>query len=214
MIKHLISKPINKIIDFFYLKQLRKGITKSDFTIISNDCVGGVIYHRLGKKFCSPFINLFLNHDDFLTFLSNQSYYLNSILIEAPSNLNYPIGILGKEKPIEIHFMHYSNFREAKEIWERRKKRIIQERTFVIFNLTNSLDIEYVRRYVNNIEKLNLQNVLVLTRFDINNSNVLKINFDDLPEFHNAQILAPVKHTHMIHIDQIDYKKVFNRFDT
>ena len=57
----LIKRWILKILTSSYLRRLRKGVTKNDFSIISNDCCGGIIYHRLGKKFSSPFINLFIN---------------------------------------------------------------------------------------------------------------------------------------------------------
>lgn len=207
-----IKKTIIKLLSFFYLKYLRKGITKNDFSIISNDCCGGVIYHRIGKKFCSPFINLFIHHDDFIELLSNLNDYLNEDLIEKPSQSDYPIGTLGKRRTIEIHFLHYANFTHAKECWERRKKRLIKEKMIVIFNLTNSLDKQYVEKYTKKIEKTGIANYLVLSRFASNNPNNIKIDFSDLKEFHNAQVLAPERVPYKLHIDQINYKKVFSVF--
>lgn len=208
----LIKRWILKILTSSYLRRLRKGVTKNDFSIISNDCCGGIIYHRLGKKFSSPFINLFINHSDFIELISNIDFYLNEKLLEEKSELNYPVGLLGKERPIKIHFMHYSNFNQAKECWERRKQRIIPNKIIVIFNLTNSLEKEYVDQCVTKMENMSLDNYLVLSRFDSSNPNVVKIDFSDLPEFHNAQILAPRHVPYKLHIDQINYKKVFNKF--
>ena len=40
--------------------------TDSEFTIISSNCIGGVIYSDLHRKFLSPTINLFFSAKDFL----------------------------------------------------------------------------------------------------------------------------------------------------
>lgn len=213
-VKNLIKKPIIKMLSASYLKKLRKGITKKDFTIICNDCCGGVIYHRIGKKFSSPFINLFINHDDFLLLLSNFQNYMEKDLKKDETLSDYPVGILGEQHPIKIHFLHYKSFDQAKESWERRKTRIINDRQIVIFNLSNSLDEGYVDQYVTKLEKMNIDNYIVLSRFNSMNKNVIRIDFSDLKEFHNAQILAPEKKSYKLHIDQIDYKKIFKRFDT
>lgn len=34
-------------------KRFRKRLTNDQFTILSSNCIGGVIYHRLGKQFLS-----------------------------------------------------------------------------------------------------------------------------------------------------------------
>lgn len=53
-----------------------------DFTIISSNCVGGIIYHELGERFLSPTINLWFEPNDFLKFASNFDFYLSQDLIE------------------------------------------------------------------------------------------------------------------------------------
>ena len=193
-----------------YLNSLKRGITKKDFTIVCNDCCGGVIYHRIGKKFFSPFINLFITHDDFITLLSDFDYYMNEQLIEDHSESSYPIGLLGS---VKIHFLHYNNFQEAKESWERRKKRIVYDRFLILLNLTNTLDIDYVNKYIDKLEKLNFKDYIILSRFESSNSNVIKIDFSDLKEFKNAQVLAPEKYPFRLHIDQMNYRECFKRFD-
>ena len=211
-LKRLILKPFYKIMSIPYMASLKKGVTKNDFTIISNDCCGGVIYHRIGKQFCSPFINLYLEHNDFLLMLSNLDYYLNEELKELTTNANYPIGFLGDANPVKIHFLHYKNFEDAKLCWCRRKERIIKDRTIVIFNLTNSLDVDYVENCIGRLKKCNIENWIVLSRFDSSDPNVIKIDFSDLNVFSNAQILSPQIKPYKLHIDQIGYAKVFSRF--
>lgn len=58
---------------------LRKRLKNNEFSIISNDCTGGVIYHDLGLRFTSPTINLFFEpYEDYLYFLSNIKDYLHA----------------------------------------------------------------------------------------------------------------------------------------
>ena len=44
----------------------REKLKNNDFTIISSECAGGVIYHDLGLRFDSPTINLWFKPDDYL----------------------------------------------------------------------------------------------------------------------------------------------------
>lgn len=212
-IKQFLLKPIYKIAAPFYMSKIKKGVTKKDFTIISNDCCGGVVYHRIGKRFSSPFINLYLEHSDFFLLLSDLNYYLSEELKEYISDEKYPIGILGNNKPIKIHFLHYKSFEEAKDSWSRRKERIIKNKLLIMLNLTNSLDKKYVDDCIKKLELLNFENYVIFSRFASQNPNVVKIDFSDLKSFHNAQILAPQKYPFKLHIDQIEYAKLFKRFN-
>lgn len=209
----LFLRIVYKLMSIPYYAHLKKGVTKNDFSIIANDCCGGIIYHRIGKQFCSPFINLFIEHDDYILLLSNLEYFLSQELKEFPSEQSYPIGLLGKEKQIKINFMHYKNFADAKDCWEKRKKRLLLDKLIVILNLTNYSDENRVNEYISKLEKLNYENYLVFSRFNSNNPNVIKIDFSDLKTIQNAAILAPQKYPFRLHIDQINYKKVFKRFD-
>ena len=60
-----------------WLKKLKKMNGNHDFCLITNDCVGGVIYHDLGEQFRSPTINLWISNDHFLEFAQNLKYYLS-----------------------------------------------------------------------------------------------------------------------------------------
>ena len=100
--------------------RMRSGVKPSDVTIISQNCIGGVIYHDLGMQFFSPTINLFFKEPDFVRFVLNLEHYM-ACELEMRWEEEYPVGRL---EDIEIHFMHYETCKEAKEKWERRKQRI------------------------------------------------------------------------------------------
>lgn len=130
----IINGKIFKIPYFDFVKYCR--LIENPVSIISNDCWGGLIYHHLGMKFQSPFINLFVENSYFLNFLSNLDYYLQQPLkMERDGDIytnKTPIGYLGdgKEK-ILLDFNHYPSFEAAKNAWERRVKRLNKDNLFI-----------------------------------------------------------------------------------
>ena len=46
------------------------------FTLIAQNCVGGVMYHDLGLKFLSPTINTLIQGDDFVRLCSSFEDYM------------------------------------------------------------------------------------------------------------------------------------------
>lgn len=106
----------------------RNLLTNSGFSIISQNCIGGVIYHDLGLEFLSPTVNLYFTADDFVKFVGNLKHYL-SIDMQLEWRGEYPIGIL---EDITVHFMHYETCSDAKDAWCRRKERINFDKILVI----------------------------------------------------------------------------------
>lgn len=140
-------KVVNKLRNLIATKKRKVEIEEelaNDFSIISCNCIGGMIYHDLKMKFLSPTINLFIDTPDFIKMCLNLKDYMEKELVDA-NNKDYPIGILGD---IKIHFLHYKSFEEAKESWDKRKERINYEKIFVIIsdrdnfseNLLDSID--------------------------------------------------------------------------
>ncbi|EOU2062754.1 DUF1919 domain-containing protein [Clostridium perfringens] len=124
---------------------MRKNIKNKDFTIISSNCIGGMLYNDLGLKFLSPTINLFFTANDFVKFCENLNYYL-SIEVDyyGESDSGYPIGILDD---IKLHFVHYKSFEQAKLKWEERKKRINYENIFIIATDRDGLTKSLLQRF-------------------------------------------------------------------
>ena len=54
----------------WYKKRKRRRLKNTDFTIISSNCVGTIIYHDMGLPFLTPTINL-TDTFDYITFLNN-----------------------------------------------------------------------------------------------------------------------------------------------
>ena len=88
---------------------LRKELKNSNFTILSNNCMGVIIYHNLGLRFDTPTVSLYFPADDFIKFVNDLQYYINKAdLVEClDGDVDFPVGILGKgEKAIKIYFEH------------------------------------------------------------------------------------------------------------
>lgn len=124
----------------------RKRLTNKNFTILCNNCVGGVILHELGERFNSPTVNLFFRADDYIKFLENFDYYIQQRLIEIRSDRDYPVAKLGD---VTIFFMHYNSFDEAKSIWEKRIERINKENMYVIMVQQFGCTEEILKRFDN-----------------------------------------------------------------
>jgi uncharacterized protein (DUF1919 family) len=137
---------------------IRRSFLKNrNFSIISNNCWGGLIYQYFGLKFSSPFVGLFVFAKDYLKLISNLNYYISMdlkfiSLVESKYSKEiikyqihekgYPIGLL---QDIEIHFLHYKDKEEARDKWERRKSRLNYHDLIVKYNdqnLANENDIE------------------------------------------------------------------------
>ena len=102
------------------IRKAQKAFTNRDVTIISQNCIGGVVSHDMNMPFRSPTINMFFPAKDFVRFVSRLEHYLNMELLLSWTE-EYPVG---KLDDVELHFVHYSNCQEAKAAWERRKNRV------------------------------------------------------------------------------------------
>lgn len=110
----------------------RRKLKNRDFSIISNNCWGGLISQYYGLPYMSPTCGLLIGGIDYIKFCRNIKYYL-SIKLEfinfedAKFRHQYqgfkpfPVARLDD---IEIYFIHYHSEEEAAEKWYRRTKRI------------------------------------------------------------------------------------------
>lgn len=140
-------KRIGKISRKIYRNNLEKRkLNNTNFTILSNNCIGGVIYHDMGLKFLSPTINLYIVPNDFVKFLGNLDYYLKQEIVKTTSDLPYPVG---KLDDIKIFFKHYRNIEEAKQKWNVRKQRINYNNLYVMMTDRWCLSYNNLKKFDN-----------------------------------------------------------------
>ena len=162
----VIKEKIKSIIDGRIAKKRKKytsamseRLKNKDFSLISNNCNGGVLSHELGLRFNSQFVNLAIFSEEYIKYLENFDYY-NSLVPEfEETQESYPVGVLDD---IKIHFIHYKTKQEALEKWEERKKRINKDNLFVIFTEQHGVD-ECPEELLRRFDKLPFKNKIVFT---------------------------------------------------
>lgn len=146
----------------------KKSIKSRDFTIISNNCWAGKAYQYFDMPYLSPTVGLYFFADDYIKFVKNLRYYLSrelsfisaesskySEVLKDRNQTDKPIGVLDD---IEIVFLHYKSEQEAKEKWDRRKKRVNFENIFIKFSNMNFCTDKHIKEF----DELSFANKFVL----------------------------------------------------
>lgn len=186
----------------------RNKLHNENFTILSTNCIGGIIYHNLKLRFLSPTINLWISPKDYIKLLKDpQKYLSNSDMHEIKiENIDYPVGRLDD---ITIYGQHYKDFDELKYKWNERKKRINWDNTFVFMIERDGCTY----RDLLDFDKLPYKNKVVFTQKkykDIKSCMVLPNSYDE--EKKNVNNLLQYKSSFSIleTIDEFDYVRFFN----
>ena len=188
-----------------YLKKLRKRLKNQNPTIITSDCVGGIVYHDLNLPFTSPTINMRIESPDFIIFLEHLREFINITpeKVIAPE-ITHPVGELKyKDLKVTLHFVHYKTFEEALQKWEERKKRINFDNIFVIWQVANKYgpSKELLERFL----KINYNKVLITgKKCSANNKEIVKLKFYENPP---AWTILSYKR------ELISNKRYLNKFD-
>lgn len=169
---------IKNLLIFFLAPFKRLGLKNKDYSIISNNCWGGVVSRDRRIKYNSPTCGLFFFSKDYIKFLSNLNYYLSCDMSQISINEskysehllktcdeNLIIGVLDD---IELIMLHYKSFEEAKNKWDRRKKRINYDNMLVKFSDQNLFSHEDYDNFV----KLPYKNKIFITVNPIYDSDI------------------------------------------
>lgn len=141
-------------------KNRKSKINNLDFTIISNNCWGGFIYQSYNLQYNTPTIGLFFVAEDYIKFVKQLKKYLDLELKEVKpedskwyeqlkNNASFGKYPIGKIDDIEIQFLHYKSFEEAKKTWDRRKKRVNYNNILFKFSDMNFCSEENIREFQN-----------------------------------------------------------------
>lgn len=149
-------RKIKKEIDQILRPLHKEMLNNDDFSIISNNCWGGVASEYFGLRKNSPTVGCYFFAEDYLKFISNLRYYL-SLEIQMipasqarhknqmpPGDMEAPVGTLDD---VEIVFLHYKDPQVAKAKWESRKARVNYDNLIVKFSESNYCTEEHLRRF-------------------------------------------------------------------
>ena len=148
---------------------VRRGLVNTDFSILANNCWGGIICRDRHLPYNSPTAGTYFFAKDYLRFLSAIHGYLKAELEEVPVReskhaeellkLHGENIVIARLRDIEIVMLHYPTFAEAKEKWMRRAKRIRWDNLLVKFSDQNGFEPEDFETF----RRMPFQNKLFLT---------------------------------------------------
>ncbi|PAU70259.1 Exopolysaccharide biosynthesis protein [Bifidobacterium italicum] len=131
----------------FFAPIRRYQLTRTDFTVISNNCWAGSVYRYYGLPYQSPTAGLYFFASDYVKFVSDLRRYINTPLhfIQASDSRHADTlfrkgedtKIIARLDDIEVVFLHYLTKQEAEEKWKRRCERINWDNVFLKFSEMN-----------------------------------------------------------------------------
>lgn len=196
------------------LRRLR--LRNRDFSLISNNCIAGIIYHDLGLPFRTPTINLFFENDDFFHFADNLEYYLNCRIEEVhKAGISYPLGLLRRgEETVTVHFMHYDSFQQAAAKWAERAARIHWDNLYVIFeypaiDATDEQQLTVKKQF----DAIPCSRKVMLTKkhSPLSGTDVRRLDFYE-QNYYPGKFIAPNKRLPFRrYLDSFDYISFFNQ---
>lgn len=134
---NLKRKMLEKTLRKKIVSSMKKRMNNQEFSIISSDCIGGLVYHDLQMQFKSPTINMAIPAHSFVKLCSNLKYYMQIDPEEVESEEPYPVMRIGD---VILNGIHYHSFEELRDKWNERKKRINYENLFMIFTTKDGFD--------------------------------------------------------------------------
>lgn len=191
-----------------FLARRRARLKCFDFSIFCTNCIGGVMYHDLGLEFLSPTINLTIGIKDFIKMAKNLKWYMDQPLEELESGESFPVARLGTgDAAVQVNFLHYGTFQDAREKWEERKRKINWDRIVLITTDRNNCDYSTLRLF----DELPYPNKLAFTHVDypeLSSAFYFK-GFEDQPELGTLTDFKPqfFKRRYM---DSFDYVTFLN----
>ena len=210
MIKESIKKNVRKYLRLPRNIKDRLRLRNKDFTLITSNCVGGIIYHELGLPFLSPTINLYMEASDFVRFCSDMNHYLNAPITQVhDKNTTYPVARI---KDITIHCVHYSSFDCFVDIWNRRKERIREDNIFFMMTMRDGCTYEDIKKF----DALPYKNKVVFVNRvmpEISSAYLIPGTIlSTKDDYHSVDALTTFKgkFTGLRYIDDFDYVRFLN----
>lgn len=169
-----MNKVVGKITEIrrsLYLTRQHRLYPLDGVSIISQNCLGGVLYHRQGARFLSPTINCAIRGESFVNLCENLETHLltraipagtSSMPINGETQFDYPLISIGSS--VIIDAVHYPSHEVALQKWNERKDRVNYS---MIIILANTWDLHNDKALINR---------LLATVYPI-------IIFTDIPEY-------------------------------
>ena len=125
--------------------RMRSRLKNKDFTLLTPNCLGGILLHDLGLRFHTPTINLMMTQTDFLQCVLHLKEYMSGRLVFLDNtDETCPCAelIYGDLPPVTVHFTHYETPEEAEFKWWKRAERINYDNLFIFIEERDGISKE------------------------------------------------------------------------
>ena len=157
-LKERILRKVKSYIEPLTVSLRRKKLNNTDFTIISNNCWGGMCYEHFDLPKMSPTVGMYIFAEDYIKLIGDLRRYMSMDLKMIPAEqsrhaeelrrreqLHIPVGVLGGD--IEIVFLHYKEPELAKQKWDRRVARINWDNLIIKFSYMNLCEDAHIHQF-------------------------------------------------------------------
>jgi len=135
-IKDICAKPHRKRICAI----MRNRLINKDVSIISSNCIGGILSHDLNIQFNSPTVNLFFSAEDFIKFATNLERYVGLTPVLDAKESKEKGYVVAALDDIHLYGVHYHDIEELQNSWKRRSERINWNNLFFIMTDRNGMN--------------------------------------------------------------------------
>lgn len=189
----------------------RNKIIDKRISVLSNNCLGGMICHDYEMEFLSPTVNLQLPYLDFIKLCNQPKEYLSMNLYEClplqdefkqlgGGEIDFPCATLGD---LRILFQHYKSFQEAEAAWYRRCQRVLYDKVFVVFYTFGFVDKDVIERF----KRIKYPKIMLTNQTEyVNGSEII---FFSPPE--GKEWWEQDKSTKRRYYQSINWSKILNR---
>lgn len=123
----------------------RHRLRSSDFSILSQNCVGSIWYHDLGLRFTSPTINMKFDGNSWVEFIEDYDNLVNAPIEFIETTKQYPVGLI--DGRIYVEFVHYHSQHDVRVKWDDRKKRIMPAK--IVLGFDEGMSDTHIFRFLN-----------------------------------------------------------------
>ena len=192
-----------------YIEIKKRRLKNKNASLITDNCIGGIICHDMNMRFNSPTVNLWLKPGDFIKLLQNPQNYFGVAPVEVfEDGIDYPIGEING---IRLYFMHYQSFENAKAKWLERSARIDYYNVYIIMTDKNNCSREHIQAF----DALPYRHKILLSHLDLSRDyecvHYIK-GFEDCDEVGTLTDFKPGLKKRR-YIDSFDYVNFLNSRD-
>ncbi len=119
--------------------EMRNKLRNREVSIVSSNCIGGILSHDLGLQFASPTVNLFFTAGDFVKFATDLRRYIDMVPQINEVETAEKGYLVASLNDVRLYAVHYHDLDELRDAWKRRAGRIHWDNLFLVMTDRNNM---------------------------------------------------------------------------